>query len=63
MFSGANDPLGHGVVATNLSSRDMVGRIYEVNHLRIEIDILSLHWMTKNISYLNVFEAQSKLKI
>ena len=27
-------------------------------YLRIEIHILSLHWMMKNISYFNVCEAQ-----
>ena len=27
-------------------------------HLRIEIHILSLHWMMKNISYFNVCEAR-----
>ena len=31
----------------------------DVNHSRIEIHILSLHWMMKNNSYLNVCEARS----
>ena len=32
-------------------------------HLRIEIHILSLHWMMKNISYFNVCEALGNIKI